>query len=171
LKLVIQVVGYRKRGKTTLIEYLIEELKQFNLHPRIVKETKHKLEDVDKGDTLRFTKRGSPEVYLLCSDGMRVQSRKRPKLEDLVDSLEGLIIVEGGKSVKRRDWYAIVVARDEDEAMSLWKPLTIDTMYSKDSARVKAKILARKIATLCKVLSCPVASFTDQHSANSSSRS
>ena len=171
MKLVLQVVGYRKRGKTTLIEHLITELKSLNLKPKVVKETKHSIEEVDRGDTLRFTRRGADEVYLLCRDGLRIQSKMRPSLEELVDSLKGLIIVEGGKGVKRRDWYAVVVAKDEEEALRLWKPLTIDVMYPKDKAEIKAKILAKRLSTLCRVLGCPVASFTSQHSANSSSHS
>ena len=171
MKLVLQVVGYRKRGKTTLIEHLITELKSLKLEPKVVKETKHSIEDVDRGDTLRFTKRGAGDVYLLCRDGLRIQSRRRPSLEELADSLSGLVIVEGGKSVKRKDWYAVIVAKDEEEAKRLWKPLTIDVMYPKDKAEIKARVLARKLSTLCKALGCPVASFTSQHSANSSSHS
>ncbi|UXD22506.1 hypothetical protein IPA_05610 [Ignicoccus pacificus DSM 13166] len=169
MKLVIQVVGFRKRGKSTLIEYLLEELKKYGLKAKVVKETKHGLLDVDSGDTKRFTSRGAEEVYLLCKDGIRFQKMGRPSLEELVDSLDGLIIVEGGKSIKRRDWYAVLAVREGWEEKVLWKPLVLDVMRREDSARVKAIELAKRISVLYKALSCPVASFTHQHSANSSS--
>ncbi len=168
MKLVVQVVGFRKRGKTTLIQRLVEELKLLGLNPKIVKETKHSLLDVDSGDTRRFMKSGAEEVYLLCRDGVRYQTTKRPSLESLVDSLDGLIIVEGGKSIKRRDWYAIIVAKDLNEARQLWKPLVLDVMLKEDDAKIKARVIARKISVLCKALGCPDAAFTSQHSANSS---
>jgi len=132
VKLVIQVVGYRKRGKTTLIQHLVKELKALGLEPKVVKETKHSLEETDRGDTKRFLESGANEVYLLCKDGVRFQKRTRPNLEKLVDSLTGLIIVEGGKFVKRRDWYSILVVHEPWEERLLQKPLTIDVMRRED---------------------------------------
>ena len=74
---VLQIVGPRKSGKTTLLEHLIRELRRLGVEPKVVKQTKHSLSEVDAGDTKRAMLAGSNTVYLLCKDGIRVQLKKK----------------------------------------------------------------------------------------------
>ena len=150
MKLVVQVVGPRKSGKTTLITYLIKELIGLGIEPIVVKQTKHKLEQVDAGDTKRFTVAGAPEVWLLTPNGLRLQARLRPSVQELVENLEGLIIFEGGKELKVREWYSIITWKNEVDKMRYWKPNTIADMGPDDDARLLAWRLARLLATLAR---------------------
>ena len=142
----VQVVGPRKSGKTTLLKELIRELTSLGLKPKVVKHTKHKLVETDAGDTKRFTVAGAEEVYLVCKDGVRAQVRGEVNPEHFVDSLEGLVLFEGGKEIKRRDWLAVVTWRNEAERRTYWKPLTVAEMGPRDDARLVAWKLARLVS-------------------------
>ncbi len=176
MSLVLQVVGPRKSGKTTLMCYIIRELKQLGVKDfTVIKQTKHTLANVDAGDTRRFLEAGADEVFLLTKDGLRYQSFHRPSLEELVDSLEGLVLVEGGKSVKRRDWFAVVTWRHEADRVRYWKPLTIAEMGPEDDARLVAwrvsrflSVASRAYLTGGRAGSAVLAALTARHSANSS---
>ena len=139
----MQVVGPRKSGKTTLVEYLVKELLNIGVEPKVVKQTKHSLLETDRGDTKRIARAGAREVVLLCRDGIRVQRRERVDLVELVKSLSGVVIVEGGKGVKERDWLAIVTWRNEIERKLYWKPLTVAEMGPHDNAKAVAWRAAR----------------------------
>ena len=139
----MQVIGPRKSGKTTLVEYLVRELLSIGVEPKVVKQTKHSLLETDSGDTRRIARAGAREIVLLCRDGIRVQKKGKVGLVELVKSLSGVVIVEGGKSVKERDWLAIVTWRNEIERMLYWKPLTVAEMGPHDDARIVAWRVAR----------------------------
>ena len=142
----VQVVGPRKSGKTTLLKELIRELKSLGLKPKVVKHTKHKLEETDAGDTKRFTVAGADEVYLICKDGLRAQVKGEVSPEEFIESLEGLILFEGGKEIKRRDWFAVVTWRNEVERRTYWKPLTVAEMGPGESAKLVAWRIARLVS-------------------------
>jgi len=142
---VVQIVGPRKSGKTTLLQELIKELNKLGVKPKVVKQTKHALEETDAGDTKRALEAGAEEVYLVCRNGFRVQKKGKVGLEELVSSLSGLIIVEGGKGVKRRDWLSVVTWRNEAERKAYWKPLTVSEMGPQDDAKLVAWKVARLI--------------------------
>ncbi|NPA84918.1 MAG: hypothetical protein GXO07_02810 [Crenarchaeota archaeon] len=149
----LQVVGPRKSGKTALVVELVKELRSLGIEPKVVKQTKHSLLDTDFGDTRRVAAAGAGEVVLLCRDGVRYQRRGRVSLEEVVEEMEGVIIVEGGKGVKRRDWMAVVTWRNEVERRLYWKPLTVAEMGPGDSAPLLAWRLARILAAAARAQS------------------
>ena len=148
--MVIQVVGPRKSGKTTLIKHLLIELKKLNVEPIIVKQTKHRLEETDSGDTRRFLETGAGEIWLLTPNGIRLQSKSRPDTCSIISSLEGVIIFEGGKGLNIREWYSIVTWKNEIQKTIYWKPNTIADMGPQDRASIVAWKVARIITTLAR---------------------
>ncbi len=167
MRTVVQVVGFKNSGKTYLIERMIEELKMLGLRPIVVKTTHHTLKDTDRGDTRRFLEAGAEETLLLAPDGVRLQVKRETSLEDVIESLEGLVIVEGGREVKKREWLGIAVIRRDDELPRLARPRTFAVVRSGPSLSREAKKLARWVAAVYKA-QLSRAAFTAQHSANSS---
>ncbi len=150
MNLVIQVVGPRKSGKTTLVKHLLIELKKLNIEPIIVKQTKHRLEETDSGDTKRFLEADAKEIWLLTPNGIRLQSKSRPNTCTIISCLEGVVIFEGGKGLNVREWYSIVTWKNEIQKAIYWKPNTIADMGPQDRAPIVAWKVARIIATLAR---------------------
>ncbi|ALU12604.1 hypothetical protein EYM_05630 [Ignicoccus islandicus DSM 13165] len=165
--LVVQVVGFKNSGKTSLIEGIIRELKTLGIEPKVIKTTHHLLEETDAGDTRRFLIAGARETVLLTPNGIRYQSSIPRKLEEVVEELDGLVIVEGGREVKRREWVGVIVIRREGELRALMRPRTIAIVKSGRDFSREARHLARTIAAMYKA-QLSHAAFTAQHSANSS---
>ncbi len=148
--IVLQVVGYRKRGKTSLIETICEELNELGIDYIVIKQTKHSLEDVEKGDTKRFLKSGAKKVVLFTRDGVEVIKKDGANLYDFMS--EDVVILEGWKSASRRDWWTVVVAKDVEEARWLLKPNTIAVLTSEDNFKIWGKVIGRKLAVASRLM-------------------
>ena len=146
---VLHVVGFRKRGKTSLIERICEELESLGIEYTIVKQTKHELKEVEKGDTRRFISKGAKRVILVTRDGTEVILRER--LDPFLFA-KGVVIVEGWRGVSRRDWWAVVVAKDLEEGLRLKKPNTIAILTRDDDFKVWGKVIARRLAVASRLM-------------------
>ncbi len=143
MNLVLQVVGPRKSGKTTLVTQIVKELIELGIEPVVVKQTKHKLGETDKGDTKRFLEAGAKEIWLLTPNGIRIQTTTRPSTCRIISSIEGVVIFEGGKGLKVREWYSVVTWKNEVQKALYWKPNTIADMGPEDRAEEVAWRVAR----------------------------
>ncbi len=150
MNLVLQVVGPRKSGKTTLVSYIVKELNKLGMSPIVVKQTKHRLEETDKGDTKRFLEAGAKEIWLLTPNGIRLQTTSRPNTCRIISSLEGVVVFEGGKELKVREWYSVVTWKSEVQKALYWKPNTIADMGPGDRAEEVAWKVARVVVALAR---------------------
>jgi molybdopterin-guanine dinucleotide biosynthesis adapter protein len=95
------IVGYKKTGKTTLIEKLIRELSSRGYRVGTVKHDGHEFEyDHPHTDTWRMRQAGASVVAIASRSKWVLQDfQGSPSLEDLLTHIKGvdLVLVEGWK--------------------------------------------------------------------------
>ncbi|GAK13012.1 molybdopterin-guanine dinucleotide biosynthesis protein MobB [Geomicrobium sp. JCM 19039] len=114
---IIQVVGYKNAGKTTLIEQITRELSSKNVTVGVVKHHGHGGELVKSADSARFFRAGA-SVSLVEGEGhVQIDVHSSTSSLDALIQLQqqlqstSCVLVEGWK---REDRYAsIVIIRDE----------------------------------------------------------
>lgn len=102
---VIGIAGWKKSGKTTLVERLIGELTRRGLKVATVKHAHHDFRiDDEATDSARHRRAGAAEVAIVSSSRWAVVTELRdapePSLQDVLNKLEpcDLILVEGYKT-------------------------------------------------------------------------
>jgi molybdopterin-guanine dinucleotide biosynthesis protein B len=102
---VIGIIGWKKSGKTTLVEKLIAEFTRRGLKVASVKHAHHTFQVDDAAtDSARHRRAGAAQVAIVSSRRWAVVTELRdapePGLHDVLDKLEpcDLVLVEGYKS-------------------------------------------------------------------------
>lgn len=97
---VVQVIGYKNSGKTTLVCQLVRQLKQKGLRVGTVKHSSHTFDIDHPGkDTWRHRKAGAEAVAITSPDRTAIVRQRSTPLSDLLAEMRGvdLVMVEGFK--------------------------------------------------------------------------
>jgi len=123
----VAVVGFRKSGKTTVVEGLVRELVKRGYRVGTIKHIREKefSIDVPGKDTWRHAKAGASVVVSLAPREVATVTKRSAKLEEIMSTLQWLdfVILEGfrgSKGIAR-----IVVPRTTEEASKLVDKFTI----------------------------------------------
>ena len=148
---VVGVAGWKKSGKTTLVERLVAEFTHRGLRVSTVKHAHHDFQ-IDDGatDSARHRRAGAAQVAIVSSDRWAIVNELRdapePSLQDVLGKLEpcDLVLVEGYKAApiskieaRRREGHAgrplaegdpnvIAIASDHEFADSNVPRLALD---------------------------------------------
>lgn len=124
----IGIAGYKKCGKTKMVEKIVEELKKREYRVGTVKHVPQEGFTVDQPDTdsWRHAQAGADEIVLISPEEVAtLEKRSNVELEEILLSLENLdfVIIEGF----RESEYVpkIMVARDDEEAAKLNDEFTV----------------------------------------------
>ncbi len=114
----IGIVGYKKTGKTTLIEKILETLNKRGIYETtVIKHSEHNISLPGDTDTERMFKNSS-KVIGLFKDSNIILSKIKEKYNDIIRTLNTkVLIVEGFKSVKNIP--RIICIKDEKEIEEL----------------------------------------------------
>ncbi|MNO27701.1 Molybdopterin-guanine dinucleotide biosynthesis adapter protein [compost metagenome] len=117
---VLQIVGYKNSGKTTLACRLIRALSTKGIRVGSAKHDAHHFQLDDPGtDSSRHLLHGATETVLTSSEATRIMRRSETSLEEIVQFMYGkvdLLIAEGFKSA---DYPKIALIRNVDEMITL----------------------------------------------------
>ena len=125
---VMGVAGWKKSGKTTLVERLIVEFTRRGLKVSTVKHAHHDFQIDDAAtDSARHRRAGAAQVAIVSSDRWAIVNELRaapePSLQDVLDKLEpcDLVLVEGYKTApipkieaRRREGHAGRALAEDD---------------------------------------------------------
>jgi molybdopterin-guanine dinucleotide biosynthesis protein B len=133
------IVGYKKSGKTMLIEKITEELRKREINDiTIIKHSEHNISLENKTDTERVFKNSS-KVIGLFGDSSILLSKSKEKYNDIIRTLNTkILIVEGFKSVKNIP--RIICIKDEKEIDELSNGLEIGYFSLEKTDSKKHKI-------------------------------
>ncbi len=126
LPVVIQVVGYKKTGKTTMVCRLTELLKQAGFTVGTIKHDAHEFEmDKPATDTWLHQSAGADVTAIVSSTRTAILKKKPDSLETLLSGMDSChyVIVEG---FKQADYPKLVMLRREEDAslvLALSNPL------------------------------------------------
>lgn len=99
-KQIIQIVGYKNSGKTTLISKVIPIFNDMNLKVAVIKHDLHGFEsDIEDTDTYKLRQAGAVATAITSPWRTAIIEEKETPLQDLIQHFEEvqLIIVEGFK--------------------------------------------------------------------------
>lgn len=114
--LVIQIVGFKNSGKTTLIERLISSLTGFGFQIGTIKHDAHNQFDIDHPgtDTWRHRKAGAHVTAITSAHHTAVMTGNSSSLQDLLQMMTtmDLVFVEG---FKHEQHSKIVILKDKED--------------------------------------------------------
>lgn len=117
---VLQIVGFKNSGKTTLACRLIRALSTQGIRVGSAKHDAHHFQLDDPGtDSSKHLLHGAVETVLTSSETTRIMRKSETSLEEIVQSMCGkvdLLIAEGFKSA---DYPKIALIRNVDEMITL----------------------------------------------------
>jgi molybdopterin-guanine dinucleotide biosynthesis protein B len=131
---VIGVAGWKKSGKTTLVERLVAEFTRCGLKVSTVKHAHHDFQIDDAAtDSARHRRAGAAQVAIVSIDRWAIVNELRdapePGLQDVLDKLEpcDLVLVEGYKAApipkieaRRRDGHGgRLLAADDPNVIAI----------------------------------------------------
>lgn len=133
---VLQIIGYKNSGKTTLACRLIHALSARGIRVGSAKHDAHGFTLDDPGtDSSRHLLHGAVETVLTSPQATRVMRQAETPLEEIVQSMKGrvdLVIVEGFKSAP---YPKIALLRHMDDRITLEQEATnIRLWLSRDGA-------------------------------------
>lgn len=112
---VIQVVGYKNTGKTTLVEKLVRALTEAGYQVGTVKRDAHQFDvDHEGTDTWRHRQAGARMTAITSADRTAIMEEKHTPLDELLQRMGGMdiVIVEG---FKQERYPKIVLVRSEED--------------------------------------------------------
>ncbi|KTD87052.1 hypothetical protein UQ64_09405 [Paenibacillus etheri] len=122
---VLQIVGFKNSGKTTLACRLIRALSTQGIRVGSAKHDAHHFQLDDPGtDSSKHLLHGAVETVLTSSEATRIMRKSETSLEEIVQSMYGkvdLLIVEGFKSA---EYPKIAMIRNVDEMITLRNRVT-----------------------------------------------
>ncbi|WP_232345306.1 molybdopterin-guanine dinucleotide biosynthesis protein B [Paenactinomyces guangxiensis] len=116
---IVQVVGYKNSGKTTLICHLIGQLAEKGLRVGTVKHDSHDFQwDTAGTDTWKHTAAGAHTVAITSTKKTAVFKQKPASLDELVSGMDDVdvILVEGFKQEK---YPKVLLIRNVDDTQLL----------------------------------------------------
>lgn len=124
---VAAIAGYKKSGKTEVIERLVKELVEREYRVGTVKHTSHKGFTLDRPgtDTWRHAQAGSKMVVSISPEEFATLEKRRVDLSEVLLGLRDLdfVILEGFR--ESENIAKMMVARNEDEASELDDEFTV----------------------------------------------
>ena len=145
----VAVVGFKKSGKTTVVESLVHELVRRGHRVGTVKHIREPDFTIDqKGkDTWRHARAGASIVISMAPREVATIDRRAGKLEDVVRSIRGIdfLVIEGFREMKGIP--KIVVVRSESDLKKLEDDFTIACVSggAKTLKRSEAAALAKLV--------------------------
>lgn len=122
---VLQIIGYKNSGKTTLACRLIQALSVQGLRVGSAKHDAHLFQLDDPGtDSSKHLLYGAVETVLTSPEATRVMRRSAASLREIAESMHGrvdLVIAEGFKSA---DYPKIALIRRTEDQITLQKEAT-----------------------------------------------
>lgn len=122
---VLQIVGYKNSGKTTLACRLIHALSAQGLRVGSAKHDAHQFQLDDPGtDSSRHLLHGAVETVLTSPEATRIMRRSAASLREIAESMRGrvdLVIAEGFKAA---DYPKIALIRRTEDQITLQKEAT-----------------------------------------------
>ncbi|MBY0117173.1 molybdopterin-guanine dinucleotide biosynthesis protein B [Paenibacillus sp. FSL H8-0317] len=113
---IIQIVGYKNTGKTTLTAALIGHFSSFGLKVAAIKHDGHDHFEMDQEgtDSYRFGEAGASAVVVMSEKRTAIMERQSTKLEDMLSHLSDYdwIVVEGFKDAS---YPKFVMVREEKD--------------------------------------------------------
>ena len=117
---VLQIVGYKNSGKTTLACRLIRALASQGIRVGSAKHDAHQFQLDDPGtDSSLHLEHGAVETVLTSSEATRIMRKSVTSLEEIVHSMHGrvdLLIAEGFKAA---DYPKVALIRNAEEMIAL----------------------------------------------------
>ncbi|MFX3650306.1 MAG: molybdopterin-guanine dinucleotide biosynthesis protein B [Paenibacillus sp.] len=112
---IIQIVGYKNTGKTTLIASLIGHFSSMGLKVAAIKHDGHDHFEMDQEgtDSYQFGEAGASAVVVMSENRTAIMERKASRLEDMLSHLSGYdwIVIEGFKDAS---YPKFVMVREEN---------------------------------------------------------
>ncbi|WP_223066209.1 molybdopterin-guanine dinucleotide biosynthesis protein B [Paenibacillus caui] len=136
---IVQIVGYKNSGKTTLAEYLVRYFTRKGIRVAVIKHDGHQFEADRPGtDTWRMSQAGATAVAITSAKRTAVIEERGTPLQDLVHrfSSHDLIIVEG---FKQEAYPKIVMLRNDDDAALLRETANIRVVVCWEDAAADLK--------------------------------
>lgn len=148
---VVAIVGYRKSGKTEVIERLIKELRGRGYRVGTIKHVREKNFTIDQPgkDTWRHAKAGAEVVVSLASREVATVLKRRARLEEVIRVIGWLdfLVLEGFREAKGIT--KVAIARTPREASKLVDKFTIACIgYGKWGLPVLKPKEVKKLANL-----------------------
>ncbi|QLK86638.1 molybdopterin-guanine dinucleotide biosynthesis protein B [Staphylococcus sp. 17KM0847] len=123
--MILQIVGFKNSGKTTLMAYAVHKLKTLGYPVVTIKHHGHADEEitlpVDTVDHMRHFKAGADQSIVQGHDYIEmIQRNNQTSLETLIESCvtmdNSIILVEG---YKQAQYHKVIVYSTEDEKLKL----------------------------------------------------
>jgi len=168
---IIQIVGYKNTGKTTLTAALIRHFSSMGLKVAAIKHDGHDHFEMDQEgtDSYQFGESGASAVVVMSEKRTAIMERQATKLEDMLSYLSGYdwIVVEGFKDAS---YPKFVMVREEKDLTLVnqlkgvvgiisWLPseqfierstVSRDTWYSVHETEDIAKALLAMVESECR---------------------
>ena len=113
---IIQIVGYKNTGKTTMTAAIIEHFFSMGLKVAAIKHDGHDHFEMDQEgtDSYRFGKAGASAVVVMSEKRTAIMERQATRLEDMLSHLSGYdwIVIEG---FKEASYPKFVMVREEKD--------------------------------------------------------
>ena len=168
---VIAVMGFRRAGKTTIVEGLVRELSKRGYRVGTVKHVRERGFTIDEPgkDTWRHGKAGALMVACLAPRETVVITKRRARLEEALRAMRGLhfVVMEGFRGLK--GVVKIAVARTAKEASKLVDKFTVACVgygrwgvpvFRLDQTKELADIVELKALPLLPGLDCKRCGYT-----------
>lgn len=121
--IVIQIVGFKNRGKTTLVCKLVERLKDKGFQVGTIKHDAHEFEmDKPGKDTWKHREAGAETVSIISSSMTAIIKQRPLSVYEILDQMNDLdfVFIEGFKNGP----FPKIVLLKEEEDQTLLKELT-----------------------------------------------
>ncbi|GAS82282.1 molybdopterin-guanine dinucleotide biosynthesis protein B [Paenibacillus amylolyticus] len=113
---IIQIVGYKNTGKTTMTAALIGHFSSMGLKVAAIKHDGHDHFEMDQEgtDSYRFGEAGASAVVVMSEKRTAIMERQATRLEDMLSHLSGYdwIVIEG---FKEASYPKFVMVREEKD--------------------------------------------------------
>lgn len=113
---IIQIVGYKNTGKTTMTAAIIEHFFSMGLKVAAIKHDGHDHFEMDQEgtDSYRFGEAGASAVIVMSEKRTAIMERQATRLEDMLSHLSGYdwIVIEG---FKEASYPKFVMVREEKD--------------------------------------------------------
>ncbi|MFD1887650.1 molybdopterin-guanine dinucleotide biosynthesis protein B [Paenibacillus wenxiniae] len=146
---IIQIVGYKNSGKTTLVTSLLRLLVQHGLRVAVIKHDAHQFQMDHPGtDTYAHTEAGAAAIAITSPRRTAIIREQSASLEQLIDELVestldryDLILVEG---FKRENYPKVALIADEKGLELLSELTSIHWMYTRLASAHVTKYVEQK---------------------------
>ncbi|ODP27919.1 putative molybdopterin-guanine dinucleotide biosynthesis adapter protein [Paenibacillus nuruki] len=138
---VIQIVGYKNSGKTTLIGALLQHWSTQGKKVAVIKHDAHEFQMDHAGtDTYAHTQAGAAAIAISSATRTAIIEQHSSTLEELISRFEvgyDLILVEG---FKQADYPKIVIVADEQGISLVHELVQVKWVYNRYSSSISSNL-------------------------------